>query len=154
MTNLQEYDPLSKSPTLTIYMAKSGEKWVQISSDDNVVGNQLTRVLSVSHSYQALSDRQVAIGKRLTYTKETGHNSYDVLLSEWVVTAISKFDADITDGLPEFKDIQIAYCEREPISQEEVNAQSYKVSPSISVDSFGGDRDAYEKYKNKELATV
>jgi hypothetical protein len=48
--------------------------------------------------------------------------------------------------MPEFRDVQIAYCERQPLTPEEAEAMTYEIVSQVSVDSFGGDKEAYQQF--------
>jgi hypothetical protein len=39
--------------------------------------------------------------------------------------------------MPEFGDVQIAYCDRQPLTPEEAEAMTYEIVSPVSVDSFG-----------------
>ena len=139
----------SEAPTLTIYMVQEGEKWVEIESQDPVIGQQLTKVLQVSQDNRPLLKRRVKSGERLTYHVKADNGKYVVTPSEWVVVKTFSYDLDFSsleDESPEFKDVQIAYCARIPLSEEELKERSYDIVTKVSVDSFGGDEDAYQRY--------
>lgn len=53
MENQEIYDPLANKSTLVIYMIQSGEKWVEINSDELAIGNQMVRNLRVSYDHRS-----------------------------------------------------------------------------------------------------
>lgn len=149
---LELYDPLASKSTLSLYLVKEGEKWVQIESKELVIGKQLTRLLQLSHDSRPLLKRQVKLGERLTYhVKKEGSpwKAYLVTPSDWVVVKVFRYEADLSEiegDLPEFRDVQIAYCERQPLTPEEAEAMTYEIISKVSVDSFGGDKEAYQQF--------
>jgi hypothetical protein len=76
-----------------------------------------------------------------------------VVPSDWVVVKVFRYEADLSEiegELPEFRDVQIAYCSRQPLTPEEAEAMTYEIVSKVSVDSFGGDREAYQKFLASE----
>jgi hypothetical protein len=145
------YDPLSNKSTLSLYLVNKGSKWVRIESDELVVGKQLTRLLELSHDSRPLLKRKVKIGERLTYhvKKESPWQTYLVTPSDWVVVRVFRYEANLSEiegDMPEFRDVQIAYCERQPLTPEEAEAMTYEIVSKVSVDSFGGDKEAYQQF--------
>jgi hypothetical protein len=150
---LDIYDPLENAPTLTIYLLKDGEDWIRISSDNPVVGTQLTRLLQMSQDYRL--KRTVSVGDRLTYHKKkegSPWQSYEIKPSEWVVTKVASYEPCDIEELPEFQGVTIAYCERDPLSLEEVAAKTRETITKVSIASFGGDEAAYQDFLNSEEA--
>jgi hypothetical protein len=149
---LELYDPLENKSTLNLYLIKEGEKWVPIESKELVVGKQLTRLLQLSHDSRPLLKRKVKVGERLTYHVKKEGSPWKVYLvtpSDWVVVNVFRYDADISEikgELPEFRDVQIAYCERQPLTPEETEAMTYEIVSKVSADSFGGDKEAYQQF--------
>jgi len=148
------YDPLSNKSTLSLYLVNKGSKWVRIESDELVVGKQLTRLLELSQDSRPLLKRQVKVGERLTYhvKKESPWQTYLVTPSDWVVVKVFRYEADLSEveDIPEFRDVQIAYCERQPLPPEQAKAMTYEIVSKVSVDSFGGDKEAYRKFLASE----
>lgn len=153
---IELYDPLASKSTLSLYLVKEQEKWVQIESKELVIGQQLTRLLQLSHDSRPLLKRQLKLGERLTYrVKKEGSpwKAYLVVPSDWVVVKVFRYEADLSEiegELPEFWDVQIAYCSRQPLTPEEAEAMTYEIVSKVSVDSFGGDREAYQKFLASE----
>lgn len=149
---LELYDPLENKSTLSLYLVKKGEKWVPIESKELVVGKQLTRLLQLSQNSRPLLAHKVKLGERLTYhVKKEGSpwKAYLVVPSDWVVVKVFRYDADLSEiegELPEFRDVQIAYCERQPLPKEQIEAMTREIISKVSIDSFGGDKDAYQKF--------
>jgi hypothetical protein len=154
--DIELYDPLASKSTLSLYLVKEQEKWVQIESKELVIGKQLTRLLQLSHDSRPLLKRQVKLGERLTYhVKKEGSpwKAYLVVPSDWVVVKVFRYEADLSEiegELPEFRDVQIAYCSRQPLTPEEAEAMTYEIVSKVSVDSCGGDREAYQKFLASE----
>jgi hypothetical protein len=44
------------------------------------------------------------------------------------------------------REVVIAYCQRKPLSLEEFKEAIYDNKVKVSVDSFGGDEEAYQKF--------
>jgi len=152
---LDVYDPLVNQESLVLYLIKDGEGWVKISSDEPVVGTQLIPWLQMSHDCRPLLKRQVNLGERLTYhvkQEESPGNSYKVVPSEWAVVKVTHYEPSDLVELPEFRGITIAYCERQPLSAEEMAAMSYEIISQVSVDSFGGDEAAYQRFLQSEAS--
>ncbi|HAG83750.1 MAG TPA: hypothetical protein DCL61_22025 [Cyanobacteria bacterium UBA12227] len=150
---LDTYDPLADKETLVLYLIQEGNKWVKISSDEPVVGTQLIPLLQMSHDSRPILKRKVTLGERLTYhVKQEGSpwNSYNVVPSEWVVVKVTHYEPSDLAELPDFRGITIAYCERQPLSPEEIERMSYEIISKVSVDSFGGDEDAYQRFLESE----
>jgi hypothetical protein len=99
--------------TLTLYLVKKGEKWVRITSDDLVVGTQLTRLLQMSQDSRPIENQKVNPGDRLTYHRKKDATTYEVIASDWVVVSVSKYNPE-EEG-EEFGGVAIAFCERQPI---------------------------------------
>ncbi len=145
MEELEIYDPVEGKPMMIIYMAKSGEKWIKLSGDRLVEG-VLTRVLRTSYSYRPIEKCRIKIGERLEcHIEEVGNamRVYSVVPTEWVVVKVERYEP-ILEDIPEFRGIAIAYCE--------IQAMFYKVIPKISVDSFGGDSEAYHNFLESDEA--
>lgn len=146
-------DPLEKAPPLMLYLLKAGEEWVQISSDESVIGTQFTRLLRMSQDCRPSLKRKVNTGERLTYhVKKAGSpwKTYDVIPAEWVVTKVVQYEPSDLSELPEFKGMTIAYCERQPLSPEAIKTMTRETITKVSVDSFSGDREAYQRFIDSE----
>lgn len=153
MEDPEIYDPLANKSTLVIYMIQSGDKWVEINSDELAIGNQMVRNLRLSYDHRPIHKRGVKIGERLTYhVRQEGSpwNTYKVVPSEWAIARVTHYEPSDLEELPEFRGITIAYCVRQPLSPEEVDAMSYEIVSKVSVDSFGGDEEAYQKFLTSE----
>lgn len=148
---LEVYDPLEDKPTLILYLAKENEKWVKISSDDPVVGTQLSAVLNTTWaSSLPVEKRSARVGERLTYTQYFSDNSrtYKTVPSEWVVVKLVQYEPSDLMQMPDLHDIVVAYCERQPLSQEEIERfNGYEPQQvCVSLDSFDGDRETFERF--------
>jgi len=153
---LDLYDPLQDKPTLNLYLVKKGQNWVPIQSEELVIGKQMTRILQSSQDHRPLLKRQVQSGERLSYhVKKEGSpwRTFTVVPSEWIVVEVFKYEANLSNiegELPEFREVQIAYCDRCPLSTEEIECMSYEIISKVSIDSFGGDKEAYKRFLETE----
>lgn len=139
-----------ETPTVELYLAKSGERWVDLNSEEPAIGkNKLTRMLNLRYDSRPSHKRGVRVGERLFYHQkldgESRHTSR-VIPTEWVVTKVVHYEASDLSELPEFAEAIIAYCERQPLPPEEVEALSYDVVSRVSADSFGGDVERYREF--------
>ncbi|MEG4457086.1 hypothetical protein [Microcoleus sp. N9_A1] len=104
-------------------------------------------------NYNVLSS-SISIGsleKWYYHVKKEGSpwKAYLVTPSDWVVVRVFRYEADLSEvegDMPEFRDVQIAYCERQPLAPEEAEAMTYEIVSQVSVDSFGGDKEAYQQF--------
>lgn len=92
------------------------------------------------------------VGDRLTEGKKDEDGRSYSRWGDWVVDARrAVFDHRVESYLPdmpvgqEFTEVVICWCKYDPIEPEWV-PQSKSI---VSVESFGGDRDAFEKWKSE-----
>ena len=67
---------------------------------------------------------------------------------DWVVTRVERYPAGETNC--SCNEIAVCYCSFQPIEAELVVLEE----ATVSVDSFGGDRETYERWKAKERVEV
>lgn len=108
--------------TLVIYLCAEDEEWIVTPSGDDTLDSS-TRV--IHESYDWSPDRTVELGERLTKHEQVGEWECKVIPDEWVVVEVERFDP--SEYSREFSDVVLAYCERQPLSPEEVERQSYVV---------------------------
>ncbi|MGD1850941.1 MAG: hypothetical protein ACFCBU_10150 [Cyanophyceae cyanobacterium] len=82
-----------------------------------------TRILL--ESYYWSDSRTVDVGERLTKHEKVGDWQCKVIPDEWVVVEVERFDP--SERSREFTDVVLAYCERQPLSPQEVEERSYVV---------------------------
>lgn len=146
MEELEVYDHLANKKTLVIYMAAEGEKWVHLAGG-MLTNGRLTRILQDSYDYRPVHQRKVEIGTRLTCSAEvpgTTLRTSRTFPTDWVVVNVETYEPTI--DVPGFREVAIAYCERQPLSLEEFKAAIYDNNVKVSVDSFGGDEEAYQRF--------
>jgi len=76
--------------------------------------------------------------------------AYSIVPSDWVVTKVVQYEPFSLGELPEFRGVTIAYCERQPLSREEIEAMTRETISKVSVDSFGPNEEAYERFLASE----
>jgi len=140
------YDHLQGKETLIIYMTKEGEKSITLSGG-MLTQSHSTRILQDSYDYRPVEKRMVRIGERLTCGAVSGHDRI-ILPTDWVVTEVESYEP--IEDIPCFREVTIAYCERQPLSLEDFKDFVYDVTPKVSPDSFGGDLEAYENYQRSQ----
>ena len=112
---------MTKAATLIIYMLEQSEgEWIRIPSPITDYQDRLTRVVKESYSWSPQG--AVAVGDRLSEHQIVGAIERKVIPSEFVVDRIERYG---TEEGNEFGGIQIAYCKRLPLTDAEVEAQSY-----------------------------
>jgi hypothetical protein len=60
---------------------------------------------------------------------------------DWIVTRVERYPAGSTDC--SCKEIVVCYCKFDPKESELVAL----AEPKVSIDSFGGDKEAYQRWK-------
>lgn len=140
-------DSLKSLPVLEVYMVSEGHLRVEINSPEPVANHLLTRVLRTT------VDRPTKVftkpGERLYYhelVESSPWQEYLVIPSKWVVTRVVSYHLDQSEGSPEFESVRIAYCESQPLREEEVKQLTYTVVPDKVADSSQGDREEYRKF--------
>jgi hypothetical protein len=112
---------MSKAATLIIYMLEQSEgEWIRIPSPIADYQDRLTRVVKESYSWSP--QVSVAVGDRLSEHQIVGAIERKVIPSEFVVDRIERYG---TEEGNEFGGIQVAFCKRLPLTEAEVEAQSY-----------------------------
>lgn len=106
--------------TLIIYLCAEDEEWVLIPSEDETQG-KYTRVIHESYSWDPSNTSHV--GERLTKHEIVSKWERKVIPDQWVVTELQEFEP--SEYASEFNQIVLAYCERQPLSPEEVEERSY-----------------------------
>ncbi len=62
---------------------------------------------------------------------------------------VFQYEADLSEvegDMPEFRDVQIAYCDRQPLTPDEAETMTYEIVSQVSVDYVGGDKGAYQQF--------
>jgi hypothetical protein len=108
--------------TLVIYMCAADQDWILLPSGDDTQ-DSYTRVIQESYSWSP--GEAVRLGERLTKHEIVSSTERRVIPAEWVVTEIEHYDTATETAA--FGRVAIAYCERQPLSEAEVEQQSYTV---------------------------
>jgi hypothetical protein len=138
------YDHLADRETLIIYMTKQEGESVTIDGD-LLTNGRCSRILQDSYDFRPVHKRQVKIGERLTVsTSMKGKLAARTIPTDWVVTSTEIYEPTL--NIPGFREIIIAYCEQLPLSLEEFRKAIYDSKTTVTLDSFGGDEQAYQKY--------
>jgi hypothetical protein len=113
--------------TLVIYMCAEDQRWILAPSDDDTQ-DSYTRVIQESYSWDA--SKTARVGERLTKHEIVGIGERRVIPSEWVVVEVETYEPSHDQN--GFGRVTIAYCQRQPLSDEETEQQSYvtRVLPS------------------------
>ncbi len=142
--NYADYGHLADRETLVIYMTKTDGESVTVSGD-LLTNGRITRILQESYDFRPIHKRQVEIGERLTVSASVpGKLAARTIPTDWVVTSTETYEP--TDNIPGFKEIVVAYCEQIPLSLEEFRKAVYDSGVTVSLDSFGGDEQAYQQF--------
>ena len=148
---MEVYDHLADRETLVIYMTRDEGVSIPLSGGMLTQGRD-TRILKDSYDYRPIHQRNVRVGERLTCSAETSGFSCRVLPTDWVVTEVENYEP--TQDIPGFREIVIAYCDRQSLSLEEFKAWIYDTGVTVSADSFGGDEQAYQEWLETQKETV
>ncbi len=149
---IEVYDHLEGKETLVIYMAKSGEGRIRLSGG-MLTQDRETRILRDSYDYRPVHKRKVEIGERLMCSASVPDSTLRTtrtIPTDWVVTEVETYEPSV--DIPEFREVVIAYCERQPLSLEEFKEAIDDNNVKVSVDSFGGDEEAYRKFLESNAA--
>lgn len=151
MEDLEIYDPLQDKETLVIYMASEGQGYLHLSGG-MLTSGRYTNILRESYDYRPLGKRKVKIGDRLYCGMEVPgtlkrHRS---LPTDWVVTQVENYEPTV--DVPGFREVVIAYCDRQPLTLEEFKNAIRESNVTVSIDSFDGDEDAYRQFQNSDAA--
>ena len=150
MTQLEVYDHLEGKETLVIYMSQSGGDRIRLPGGI-FTQDRNTRILRDAYDYRPIHQRQVKIGERLMCSATIpggGVETRRIIPTDWVVTEVETYEASIDS--PGFREVVIAYCDRKPLSLEEFKAATYDNNVKVSVESFGGDEEAYQRFTNSK----
>jgi hypothetical protein len=149
---IEVYDHLEGKETLVIYMAKSGEGRIRLSGG-MLTQDRETRILRDSYDYRPVHKRKVEIGERVMCSASVSGSTLRTtrtIPTDWVVTEVETYEPSA--DIPEFREVVIAYCERQPLTLEEFKDAIYDNNVKVSVDSFGGDEEAYRKFVESQAA--
>lgn len=149
---IEVYDHLEGKETLVIYMAKSGEGRIRLSGG-MLTQDRETRILRDSYDYRPVHQRKVEVGERLMCSARVPGSTLRTsrtIPTDWVVTEVETYQPSI--DVPGFREVVIAYCDRQPLSLEEFKAAIDDNNVKVSVDSFGGDEEAYQKFLESQAA--
>jgi len=108
--------------TLIIYLSPEDEDGMLITSKEDPTG-RYTRVLLESYSWDP--NKKVKVGDRLKKYENVGQWQRKVIPDEWVVTNVEGFEP--SEYPLEFSKIVLAYCERQPLSPQEIEDETYTV---------------------------
>jgi hypothetical protein len=146
------YDHLADRETLIVYMTKHEGQSITIDGNLLTTG-RCTRILQDSYDFRPVHKRQVKIGERLTVSATVGGGlKARTIPTDWVVTEAETYEPK--SDIPGFREIIIAYCEQIPLSLDEFRKAIYDSGVVVTLDSFGGDEEAYQKYLQSSKATV
>lgn len=113
---------MTNKGALIIYLCAEGQEWILVPSGDETQ-DSYTRVIHESYSWKPGST--ASVGDRLTKHEIVSHDERRVIPDQWVVVEVQDFEP--SEYASEFNQIVLAYCERQPLSPEEVERQSYVV---------------------------
>jgi hypothetical protein len=146
------YDHLADCPSLVIYMTLHEGESVTVSGD-LLTNGRITRILQDSYDFRPIHKRRVEIGERLQVSASIpGKLAARTIPTDWVVTSTETYEP--TGDIPGFREVVIAYCEQIPLSLEEFRKAIYSSRAVVSLDSFGGDEQAYQRYLESSKAVV
>jgi hypothetical protein len=145
------YDQIYDRETLIIYMTSDEAEPVNISGD-LLINGRCTRILEDSYDFPPVHKRQVKIGERLKVSDSIAGQAARTIPTDWVVSATETYEPQ-QDIIPGFREIVVAYCEKVPLSLDEFRTAIYDSGVSVSLDTFGGDDQAYQKYLEDSNAT-
>ncbi|MFL9458897.1 hypothetical protein AB0758_48945 [Tolypothrix bouteillei VB521301_2] len=150
--NSEVYNHLADRETLVIYMTKTEGESVSISGD-LLTNGRITRILQESYDFRPIHKRRVEIGERLRVSASIpGKLAARTIPTDWVVTSTETYEPK--DNIPGFREVVVAYCEQIPLSLEEFRKAVYDSGVTVSLDSFGGDEQAYQQFKEQERTKV
>lgn len=143
---IETYDHLEGKETLVIYMTKSGEDKITLSGG-MLTQDRNTRILRDSYDYRPVHKRKVEVGERLMCSAVIPFQTLQTrrtIPTDWVVSEVESYAPTI--DIPGFREIVIAYCEHKPLSLEEFRDLIHDNNVKVSIDSFGGDEEAYKRF--------
>jgi hypothetical protein len=130
-------------------MIQEGKLWVEIQSQEPIVGTQFTRVLRTA--LESTAHRPVRVGERLYYhapVESSPWQEYLVVPSEWVVSKVISYAAAAPEA--EFQEIQIVYCESQSLPDAEIKRLTYTTITPGAVEGSSSDRQAYRDFLQTE----
>ena len=113
---------MTNKGALIIYLCAEGQEWILVPSNDETQ-DSYTRVIHESYSWKPGST--ASVGDRLTKHEIVSHDERRVIPDQWVVVEVQDFEP--SEYASEFNQIVLAYCERQPLSPQEVEELSYVV---------------------------
>jgi hypothetical protein len=149
---IEVYDHLEGKETLIIYMTKSEEGRITLSGG-MLTQCRNTRILRDSYDYRPVHKRKVEVGERLMCSAVVPGQVLQTrraIPTDWVVTEVEAYEPTV--DIPGFREVVIAYCERKPLTLEEFKDSIYDNNVKVSVDSFGGDEEVYNRFLSSEKA--
>jgi hypothetical protein len=151
MEDLEIYDPLQDKETLVIYMASEGQGYLHLSGG-MLTSGRYTNILRESYDYRPLGKRKVKIGDRLYCGMEVPGSlkRHRSLPTDWVVTKVENYEPTV--DVPGFREVVLAYCDRQPLTLDEFKNAIRESNVTVSIDSFGGDEDAYRQFQESNAA--
>lgn len=92
------------------------------------------------------------VGDRTLKVKDHGHlEASSTRRSLWRVTKVEEYAANT--GMEEFSEVVVATCEYSPLSEEDTPWNRSHLG-SITVENFGGDVEAFEKWQHSQTVTA
>jgi hypothetical protein len=119
---------MTNNGTLIIYLCAEDQDWLLVPSGDGTQ-DSYTRVIQESYSWNP--GETVCVGERLTKHEIVGALERRVIPSEWVVTDVEGYES--SDEMAGFGAVIVAYCERQPLTAEETEQQSYVTEVQVPV---------------------
>ncbi|MGD1904211.1 MAG: hypothetical protein ACFB9N_18450 [Geitlerinemataceae cyanobacterium] len=105
---------------LIVYLCAEDQEWILVPSGDGTQ-DSYTRVIQESYSWDA--SQTASVGERLTKHEIVGARERRVIPSEWIVTEVESYNP--LGDRQGFGTVVLAYCERQPLTAEESEEQSY-----------------------------
>ena len=128
-------------------MVKEGEQWIR-HSGGLIEKDETTRLIRASYDWQPVEKRQYEqeIGRRL-YSTSSGANLHSsrAIPTDWIVSHIERYEPDL-QNMPLFREVIIAYCEKQPMTLEEYKSLVYEREAQVSAESFGGNEQYYQEW--------
>ncbi len=151
--SIELYDHLAGKETLIIYMAAVGEEMLTLPGGLATNG-RCTRILRDSYDPHS-NPKPPEIGTRLmvghSFRTKNGQRVAREIPTDWVVSRVEVHET--TEDDPVFRAVILAFCNQVPLSLEEFKEWVYDNEIKISLDSFGGDFEAYQQFLRRNEAT-
>jgi len=123
---------MNKPAMLVIYMLEQSEgEWIRIPAPIAQYQDRLTRVVKESYSWS--SQVAVSVGDRLAEHQIVGAVERQVIPNEFVVERIERYGSEVGN---EFSGILIAFCKRKPLTEAEMEAQTYVTEVKVPAMQF------------------